>query len=193
MQLLFQLWGGGFYLLNKVFLSRSERCQGQARARWRKWSWIVYLLGLPAWVVVFVGAKNWIAAAVETSGAAAMVLGLFAAVRGVGTAPKWLDSLALGGAALGIAYSIYDLGGLRLASQWLELGVVVGFLCGTYLVAKLRPEGYLFFLVMNLSNAALMFIQGYHWLVLQQLLSVAFILDAYLVQARRPPDPARST
>lgn len=190
--ILLQVWGGGFYLLNKVFLSRAERSHGAVSSRWRAWSWAVYLVGLPAWVVIFVGARNWMAAGVESSGAAAMVLGLVAALKHGKRPPRWLDALALVGAAVGITYSLVDFAGLHAPSQWLELGVVIGFLSGTYLVAKARAEGYLCFLVMNLSAAALMWHQGFYWLFGQQLLSIAFIADAFLTyQRRRRAAPSR--
>ena len=66
--LLLQWLGGGFYLLNKVFLSFSERARtrglpGAAR-RWRIAAWAIYLFGLPPWVIIFLGQRNWIAASV---------------------------------------------------------------------------------------------------------------------------------
>jgi len=179
-----QFWGGGFYLLNKIFFSRLERSSIENKRKWQISAWTVYLIGLPAWVIIFVTKHNWMAAAVEAGGAAAMVLGLVISVRGVGKAPKWLDFIALVSAILGIIYSLYDFGGINTINQVFELGVVVGFLCGTYLLAKQKSIGYLFFALMNGSNASLMHIQEYPWLALQQIISLCFVADAYFMQVR---------
>jgi hypothetical protein len=89
-QLLQWLWGG-FYLLNKIFLSFSEHARNQGNETWaRKWriaAWAVYLAGLPAWIIILVSWRDWIAASVEASGAPAMLLGLVLALRGTTSNP----------------------------------------------------------------------------------------------------------
>ncbi len=86
MLVIMQLLGGGFYLLQKVFLSVAERKERKnpTDKRWRVWAWALYLCGLPPWVVLFVLNHNWIAAALEASGAPAMILALTIALRGKG-------------------------------------------------------------------------------------------------------------
>jgi len=185
-----QWLGGGFYLLNKVFLSFSERARNRGdeivARRWRISSWVVYLAGLPAWVIIFVSWRNWIAASVEASGAPAMVLGLIIAYCGTTKKPpRWLDHLALFCIPLGFAYSLYDFGGLKVINQWLEIGLVVGFLVGTYLLAKERARGYLWYVLMHVTCGWLMWIQGYPWLFLQQVVSLGFIVDAYRMTQKR--------
>ncbi|MBI2055136.1 MAG: hypothetical protein HYT39_03515 [Candidatus Sungbacteria bacterium] len=188
-----QWLGGGFYLLNKIFLSFSEHARNrgdEVRARkWRIASWAVYLVGLPPWVIIFVSWRNWIAASVEASGAPAMVLGLVIALRGTTkNPPRWLDHLALVCIPLGFGYSLYDFGGITTVNQWLEIGLVLGFLVGTYLLAKERASGYLWYVLMHVTCGWLMWIQGYPWLLLQQLVSLVFIVDAYrMTQKRRVP------
>lgn len=179
-----QWLGGGFYLLNKIFLSFSERARNrgdEAIARkWRIASWVVYLAGLPPWVIIFVSWRNWIAASVEASGVPAMLLGLIIALRGTTkNPPRWLDHLALVCIPLGFGYSLYDFGGITTINQWLEIGLVLGFLVGTYLLAKERASGYLWYVLMHVTCGWLMWIQGYPWLFLQQLVSLVFIVDAY--------------
>lgn len=185
-----QWLGGGCYLLNKVFLSFSERARNlnnETLARkWRIASWVVYLIGLPPWVIIFISWRNWIAASVEASGAPAMVLGLVTALRGTTkNPPRWLDYLALVCIPLGFAYSLYDFGGLNTINQWLEIGLVIGFLVGTYLLAKERASGYLWYVLMHITCGWLMWIQGYPWLCLQQAVSLVFIFDAYLMTQRQ--------
>lgn len=180
-----QFWGGLFYLLNKIFFSRAERSGKEAKQVWRIRSWAVYLIGMPAWVIIFVSEQNWMAAAVEAGGATAMILGFVTALRGVGREPRWLNWIARAAAVIGIGYSLYDFGGLTELTQVLELGIVTGFLIGTFFLARQLPSGYLWFLLMNASNATLMGIQNYPWLVLQQIVSFGFVADAYLMQRRR--------
>lgn len=184
-----QIIGGVFYLLNKVFFSISERarnCGNQERARsWRIAAWVVYLIGLPPWVILFIGRRNWIAAAVEAGGVPAMALGLVMAMKGQDYKPPvWLDRLAILGIALGFGYSLYDFGGLTSITQYLEVGLVVGFLIGTYQLAMERPSGYLWYVLMHCCCGALMGLQGYEWLLVQQVLSLVFIADAYLTRRR---------
>lgn len=190
METLLQWLAGGFYLLNKVFLSFSEHAHKQGNEvkarKWRIASWTIYLAGLPPWVIVFISQNNWIAASLEASGAPAMILGLVTALRGQAKKPpRWLDLVALVCIAFGFAKSLYHYGGLKTISQFLEIGLVTGFLVGTYLLAKERSWGYLWFILMHISCGWLMWIQGYPWLFLQQVISLAFIADAYLVARRR--------
>jgi hypothetical protein len=187
MLVLMQLLGGVFYLLQKVFLSIAERSERKNPndERWRIWAWIVYLVGLPPWIVIFVWERNWIAAALEASGVPAMILGLTIALRGKGQKPGWLDRVAIVAIVAGIAYSAYDFGGFTTTSQFLELGIVLGFLIGTYQLAHEKPAGYLWYLLMCSFTAVLMWVEHYPWLVAQQIVSLGFIVDAYLAQRRK--------
>ena len=187
---LLQLFGGSFYLLNKIFLSFSERSRNrgdEVKARkWRIASWLVYLLGLPPWVIIFISWRNWIAASVEASGAPAMLLGLLLSLRGTTkNPPRWLDHLALICIPLGFAYSLYDFGGLNTINQWLEVSLVIGFLIGTYLLAKERSSGYVWYVLIHVSCGWLMWIQVYQGLFIQQVLSLVFIIDAYRFARRK--------
>ena len=108
---LLQLWGGAFYLLNKLFFAKAERAVYQElQHKWRLWAWTAYLVGLPPWVLIFISERNWIAAAVESSGAPAMLIGLIAAWRGQDQFDKliWLDHLAKLMVVIGIGLSFYD-------------------------------------------------------------------------------------
>ena len=111
-----------------------------------------------------------------------MLLGLVTALRGTTkNTPRRLDLLAIVCIPLGFAYSLYDFGGLNTINQWLEIGLVVGFLVGTYLLAKERASGYLWYVLMHVTCGWLMWIQGYPWLFLQQVASLGFIVYAYVV------------
>ena len=178
-----QIWGGLCYLLNKICFSRAERSRtGAGRKQWRVRSWGVYLAGLPAWVAVFLSKHDWIAAGVESGGAPAMLAGLLIALRGRGAEPRWLDMVSKLAVVLGLALSVYEFGGINTLGQFLELGIAAGFLLGTYLAAHNQAQGYLWLMLGNLSCAALMGRQGFSILMVQQLLSLAFVVDAYAVR-----------
>ena len=186
MEIVLQIWGGSFYLLNKAFFSRAERADGIAnRKTWRIRSWVVYLLGLPAWVVVFFSERNWIAAAVESGGAPAMLSGLIIAWSGQGAEPKWLNILAKISVLGGLAMSLLEYGGLTDVSQLFELGIAAGFLLGTYMMAQDSQQGYFWLMLGNVSCSALMGIEGYYILMCQQLASLGLVVDALMVRRRK--------
>ncbi len=178
-----QIWGGVFYLLNKIFFSRTERSKNEHLRRvWRIRSWIVYLAGLPAWVVVFISEHNWIAAGVESGGAPAMTIGLIIAWRGHGNEPKWLDYVAKISVLIGLTLSFYEFGGIKTLNQFLELGIAAGFLMGTYMMAKDKVQGYFWLMLGNVSCASLMGLEGFFVLMAQQTVSLFFVTDAYLAR-----------
>lgn len=183
--MLLQVWGGFCYLVNKVLFSKSERNLDKERKRKLLiWAWIIYLLGLPAWIVVFISENNWIAAAVEFGGAPAMMVGLVNAKRGFRNQSKYLDNFARGFVVLGIMISIYKLGGFGRLSQFLEIGISLGFLMGTYQMAKNKTSGYLWLMLGNISCAVLMMVTNFYILMIQQLVSLVFVLDAYFVRKK---------
>jgi len=184
MEFFLQIIGGTLYLLNKVFFCIKERSRASPK-RWHVLSWTSYLLGLPFIAVLFSLKRDWIVVGVETGGAPAMVMGLIVALRGKGKEPKWLDHIAVVAVIIGIAVSLYDLGGFTKFSQVLEILLTTGFLVGTYRLAKGNSDGYLWFLLMNSSCAALTFSQDLYFLFFQQLASVGFVLDAYRIRRKK--------
>lgn len=182
MDIALQIWGGVCYLLNKIFLSRAEGVKSDRQ--WRIRGWAIYLVGLPAWVIILILKRNWIAAAIEAGGAPAMMLGLVVAAKGLEQTPWLLEKMAkvfaYGVLTFGVAYSLYDFGGITTLSQVLEIGVMVGFLIGTYLLARKNPKGWLFFMLMNGSMGTLMAIQGKPILAAQQALSLCFVIAGFL-------------
>ncbi|MFH0712345.1 MAG: nicotinamide mononucleotide transporter [Candidatus Jorgensenbacteria bacterium] len=185
-----QVWGGTFYFLNKVFLSRAERAKNDETERiWRIWCWTVYLIGLPGYFLVFLLQDNFIAAGAEIGGGPAMALGFVLALWGHRKKPAWVDvldifSIAVAAAA-GMVYSVHLIGGITTFNQVLEFFMVAGFLAGTVLLAKKNPKGYLWFLLMNGTNAVLQSREEAYFLVVLQIVSMGLVLDAYLVQRRK--------
>ncbi|CAG9296413.1 hypothetical protein [Celerinatantimonas diazotrophica] len=61
-------------------------------------------------------------------------------------------------------------------TQVFEIGVMIGFLLGGYLLAKDNINGWFCFSLMNLSMRMLMLIQHKPILAIQQVVSLAFVL-----------------
>ncbi len=175
-----QVWGGVFYLLAKVFLAYAE---GKKNSLWRVRGWLVYLLGVPPWVIILWQKHNWIAMGVEAGGAPAMLLALYSAVKQLEQNPSRAESFVKIFVRVlvivGVAYSMYDFGGITSLSQILELGVTAGYLIGTYLLAKKDRRGWLCFILMNLSMGILMVRQEKWILVLLQTASIFFAVSGF--------------
>lgn len=176
---LLSLWAAGFYLLNKICFSIAET---QAEVRKRKLiiiGWVVYILGVPAWFIILMKNNNWIAASMELGGIPAMLLGLYYAIYHQKTLNKTADRttslITYCFIVVGVSYSIYTHGGLSAITQWLEIGVMIGFLLGGYLLAKKNHYGWLFFMLMNISMGTLMLLQDKLILAIQQMVSLGFV------------------
>ncbi|MFC3025104.1 hypothetical protein ACFODT_14960 [Vibrio zhugei] len=180
MDVFLQLWGGLFYLVNKILFAIAEvQRSSQRQRRLKIVGWSIYILGVPPWVMILVGHDNWIAASIETGGIPAMAFGLYVLIK-QDVVHSFYDRLTslitYCFIILGVGYSFYEYGGITSINQWLELGVMVGFLLGGYLLAKARIGGWLCFAVMNLSMGTLMLIQGKPILAIQQTASLCFVL-----------------
>jgi len=184
MDTLLQLWGGISYLLNKAFFSIAENRKSGIRRVLRIIGWVVYILGVPAWVVILVIKHNWIAASIEAGGIPSMIFGLVSDIQKEKTSHRILDRTATGFTwafiILGVTYSVLDFGGFKSPTQLLEIGVTVGFLMGSYLLAKKRRTGWLFFMLMNISMGILMTMQGKPLLAVQQSVSLCFVIYGFI-------------
>ena len=81
MDIILQSWGGGFYLLNKIFFALAEGKNHKTKRRLKIAGWTIYLIGVPAWVVILVGKHDWIAASIEAGGVPSMLFGLYTVYR----------------------------------------------------------------------------------------------------------------
>ena len=182
--MILQVWGGLFYLTNKVCFSVAEGKPEKAAKRLRLAGWLIYILGVPAWVILLVMKHNWIAASIEAGGLPAMLLGLYNVHKdGEGVHPFFgsvTSGLTYAFMVFGVGYSLYDYNGLVAVTQLLEMGVMVGFLMGSYFMAKGNISGWLFFMLMNVSMGALMGIQGKPVLACQQVLSLGFVVYGFI-------------
>jgi hypothetical protein len=188
MDLVLQAWGGGFYLINKVFFALAEGRPEASKRKLRIIGWTVYILGVPAWVMILVSKHDWIAASIEAGGVPAMLFGLFNVWQNTDSPNKPLDFMTslftYTALFLGVGYSLYDYAGITSGTQVLEIGVMIGFLIGTYLLAKKNSYGWLFFMLMNSSMATLMFLQDKPLLGMQQLVSLCFVLYGFTAAMR---------
>ncbi len=154
-----QLWGGGFYLTNKILFALAEGRPESSKRALRMAGWAIYILGVPPWVMILISDRNWIAASIEAGGVPAMLFGLYTVYKGSQSLNHQFNAIAsfftYGSLVLGVGTSVIDQQGINTLSQVLELGVMVGFLLGSYLLAKRNPRGWLLFMLMNGSMAAL--------------------------------------
>ena len=184
MDLLLQIWGGLCYLLNKVFFALSESQNEIIKRKLKIIAWLVYIIGVPAWIIILASNNDWIAASVEAGGIPAMLLGLFNTINNFNK-PNIVFNRVVAfftyfSLAFGVSFSLYHYGGITSFTQILEVGVTLGFLLGSYYLAKGNSKGWLFFMLMNISMATLMFIHEQPILMVQQLLSLCFVIYGFL-------------
>ncbi|MDC7226015.1 MAG: nicotinamide mononucleotide transporter [Spirochaetales bacterium] len=184
MDVMLQLWGGLFYLANKITFSIAEGRRNSVKRKLRIIGWVIYILGVPAWVTILILKRNWIAASIEAGGLPSMIFGLVNDIQNEDKPDKGLDRIAslftYTFILLGAGISIYDFGGIKTLSQFLEIGVTIGFLMGSLLLARKKPSGWGFFMLMNSSMGILMLIQKRPLLAAQQLLSLGFVIYGFI-------------
>ena len=192
MDLVLQIWGGAFYLANKILFAVSEGKQGLPKKNLKIKGWIIYILGVPAWVSILIAHQDWIAASIEAGGVPAMLLGLYNTYYDHKKDNKRFNQIVTfstyASLLFGLLYSVMVHAGITSISQLLEIGVMIGFLLGSYLIAKNNPAGWLFFMLMNLSMAILMLLQDKPILMAQQLVSLGFVIYGF-IQSRHLLSP----
>jgi hypothetical protein len=191
MDIALQFWGGGSYLINKIFFALAEGKKQNIKRKLKFYGWAIYILGVPAWVLILLSKQNWIAASIEAGGIPSMFLGLYTVYKNSKLPNSIFDKVVsfftYGSIALGVSYSLFDYGGITSFSQVLEMGVMLGFLLGSYLLAKNNRTGWLFFMLMNGSMATLMFIQNKPLLTAQQIVSLSFVTYGFRVSRKIKP------
>lgn len=186
MDLILQIWGGSFYLTNKICFALAEGKTNDDRKHYLKlFGWLIYILGVPAWVIILIMKHNWIAASIEAGGVPAMLFGLYNVYTKSNTPSQKFDLIAslctYAAIVIGVGYSVYDYRGIVSISQLLEIGVMVGFLLGSYLLAKNNSIGWLFFMLMNGSMGTLMLLQNKPILAVQQCISLCFVMYGFIM------------
>jgi hypothetical protein len=147
--------------------------------------------------MLLIGKQDWIAAANEAGGGPALVLGFVLALKGLDKAHPLVDLgiriFTYGMIIFGVSYSFWFFGGITTFSQILELGITVGFLLGSYLLAKKKASGWLFFALMLISMGILMYIQGKIILIFQQGISLIFAVIGFARALRRKRETEHAT
>ena len=184
MDLILQIWGGSFYLTNKICFALAEDKEKSRKRQLKIIGWLLYILGVPAWVTILIFKHDWIAASIEVGGIPAMLFGLFNVYKNSQKPNRIFDIIAsfftYAFIIIGTGYSFYDYGGITSVNQLLEIGVMVGFLLGSYHLAKNNTYGWLFFMIMNGSMGTLMIIQNKPILAIQQAVSLYFVVYGFM-------------
>lgn len=185
-----QIWGGVFYLLNKILLALSEGKKVSSRKTLKLSAWTTYILGVPAWIIILVSHHNWIAASIEAGGIPAMLLGLYNAYHDNKKPNKIFNNIVTictySSLLFGLSYSVNYHSGINSISQTLEVGMMLGFLLGSYYLARNNNIGWVFFMLMNMSTATLMLLQEKPILMVQQLMSLCFVFYGYNKARHKP-------
>jgi hypothetical protein len=180
--LFLQIWGGVFYLLAKILLALAEGMNNDRKLRII--GWLSYLFGVPAWVILLAGKNNWVVAAIEFGSAPSMILGIVTTWKQNIPVNKIFDVFVkvftFFMIILGTFYSIYLFHGITAFSQVLEILITIGFLSGSYLLAKNIPIGWLLFALMCICMGTLMLIQDKTLLVFQQGISLLVVMSGYI-------------
>ena len=188
MDLILQIWGGVFYLTNKICFALAEAEEKNRKRQLKIIGWIIYILGVPAWVIILIIKHDWIAASIEAGGIPAMLFGLYNVYKNSEKSHRFFDIIAsfftYAFIIFGTSYSLYDYGGITSISQLLEIGVMIGFLLGSYLLAKNKIYGWLFFMLMNGSMGTLMIIQNKPILAFQQAVSFCFVVYGFITATK---------
>ena len=188
MDLVLQIWGGLFYLTNKICFALAEGKEKNKKRQLKIIGWTIYILGVPAWVAILIIKHDWIAASIEAGGIPAMLFGLFNVYKNSEKPNSFFDIIAsffsYAFIIFGTSYSLYDYGGITSISQLLEIGVMIGFLLGSYHLAKNKAFGWLFFMIMNGSMGTLMIIQSKPILAIQQTVSLCVVVYGFITAIR---------
>jgi len=188
MDLVLQIWGGLFYLTNKICFALAEGKEKNRKRQLKIIGWTIYILGVPAWVAILIIKHDWIAASIEAGGIPAMLFGLFNVYKNSEKPNSFFDIIAsffsYALIIFGTSYSLYDYGGITSISQLLEIGVMIGFLLGSYHLAKNKIYGWLFFMIMNGSMGTLMIIQNKPILAIQQAISLWVVVYGFITAIR---------
>ncbi len=183
MDIILQIFGGLSYLTNKILFAFAENKSPKVKRSLKIKGWIIYILGVPAWVIILISNQNWIAASIEVGGIPSMLLGLYNTYHDHKKEHKWFNIFVTTSTylslAFGLTYSLIYNNGISSLSQILEMGVMIGFLFGSYFMAKNNSIGWLFFMLMNLSMSALMLLEDKSILMIQQLISLCFVIYGF--------------
>jgi len=125
MDIVLQIWGGLFYLTNKICFALAEGKEKSRKRQLKIIGWAIYILGVPAWVIILIIKHDWIAASIEAGGIPAMLFGLFNVYKNSEKHNRFFDIITsfftYSFIIFGTSYSLYDYGGITSISQKLEL------------------------------------------------------------------------
>jgi hypothetical protein len=188
--LLLQLWGGIFFLLNKIFFTSAEYKVADRQRLARLRGWIFYFIGIWSWMILFGIKGNYIMLGVEAGSIPMMIVGIHKQSKAKSF--LFLNKIALFFSpiqnyilticiAVGIFYSFYSFeangDNVKRTIQILELVCTLTFLIGTRLMntEKYIKWGLLCFMLMNVSAGSFLFLQENEILGTQQAISLLIV------------------
>ena len=187
LDLFLQIWGGGGYFLAKILLAISEGVENSRK--WRIVGWFSYLIGIPAWVIILGSKNDWVIAANDIGSIPSMILGIITAWKQNNqvnkTYEKFVRFFTIFMIIVGITYSIYHFHGITAISQLLEILVIIGFLGGSYLLAKSNLNGWILFALMCICVVILMLMQDKFLLAILQGFSLIITIIGYIRAKQR--------
>ena len=183
MNIILQIWGGGFYLSHKILLAIAENKSLVSQRKLRIAGWLCFMIGVPAWLIILIEENDWIAASIELASLPVIFLGLYNAYHNNQKQNQLLKNIVkyfiATSITTGLGYSLFINSGITSLQQILEIFIMIGFLLGSYFLAQNKAIGWLMFAIMNLSMATLMLIHENIILFCQQLISLCFIIYGY--------------
>jgi hypothetical protein len=174
------------YIAQKGLLSFYERNKNE---KLKYLSWIMLLFGVPAWVVILIYQQNYIFAGVEGSVFPIVIVKIFEKkIEQAEGLKTWLDRLCnliiLIGIALSVWAFVYGINTV-LMTRLLEVVTSVSFVVGTKYLSQEKLSGYAWYILMHLSCGVLFAYQGYYTFLVMQIISIGFIIDAWVMKKRR--------
>ncbi|MDR2447820.1 MAG: hypothetical protein LBD58_11145 [Treponema sp.] len=117
-------------------------------------------MGVPAWVILLAGGRDWIAAAIETAGVPAILLGIVMTWKQNNNQNKIIDWSVKAFICLvilfGVSYSKYIFNEVKTFSQILEIIIIFAYLASDCLLGKRNPLAWLMFMAGLVSMSVLM-------------------------------------
>ena len=148
----------------------------------KTWAWASLLIGIPFWLILFKIQNNSIALALEASAIPSIVIGLIFSVKGLDKKePFWIKYVVICSIVYGLHQSISYYNGINNEIQITEIIMAFTFLIGNYYLTKGQNICYLYYILMHISCIYLMYLNEYHGLMVQQLISIIFVVDAYII------------
>ncbi len=170
-----QVFGGGFYLLSKVFLSLA----GESLLL-RRIGWSVYIAGVPFWMMLLWIKSDYIVLGLEFGGGLILVYALIKTFQKEVKGTTKLDIAANGLCVILFFVALYYTLGTKGFGfhPFLEVVIAFSFAISIMMLAKKDDRGWYVMLLLHVATGTLMYRQDVWLLAIQQAISGCFALWA---------------